>query len=305
MTDAEILNGVGFGKGNMSYWETVYRTNTGAIQNAGRAMCFGEVPPIALELVGVQDARQTDICRSLTEAPFIRKYDDPIWKDLWPPFHFNCRTTVRGIYDPTELDGYGGPEMAYRRGDFAAPEKGFGGYPLDKESYWRLTPEMVDRARHYGIDGEIAKAAVRLGMESYAMELVKGYKEIYASPSGGYAKKALNAAQSGREIGLAKKAADDGHQIYLLPENKSTPNPDIIFDGEVGELKQPVSEKPGRIDEDIRDSGHKGATVTVMEVRDDVPKNVIEATIRKRMNNSIVEKALVYWKGGSFWVLKK
>jgi SPP1 gp7 family putative phage head morphogenesis protein len=126
MTDAEILNGVGFGKGNMSYWETVYRTNTGTSQNAGRAMCFDEVPPIALELVGVQDSRQTDICRSLTESPFIRKYDDPIWKDLWPPFHFNCRTTVRGIYDPKELDEYGGPETAYRRGILRCRRKATG-----------------------------------------------------------------------------------------------------------------------------------------------------------------------------------
>jgi hypothetical protein len=40
MTNDEILNCAGFGKGNMSYWETVYRTNEDAIHNAGRAMGF-------------------------------------------------------------------------------------------------------------------------------------------------------------------------------------------------------------------------------------------------------------------------
>jgi hypothetical protein len=167
MTDDEILNGAGFGKGNMSYWETVYRTNEDAIHNAGRAMGFEADPPIALELVGVNDLRQTEICRTLTDPPFIRPYGDPVWKTLWPPFHFSCRTYVRGIYDQAELDELGGASKVYAQGNYAAPAKGFGGYPLDKESYWRLTAEMVKRAKEYGIDGEIAAAAEKLGLADY------------------------------------------------------------------------------------------------------------------------------------------
>jgi hypothetical protein len=164
MTDDEILGGAGFGKGNMSYWETVYRTNQDALHNAGRAMGFEAEPPVALELLGINDRRQTEICRTLTSPPFIRPYGDPVWKKLWPPFHFSCRTYVRGIYDETELEAYGGAEAAYRQGTYAEPEAGFGAYPLDQESYWRLTPEMAERAKRYGIDGEIAAAAGRLGL---------------------------------------------------------------------------------------------------------------------------------------------
>jgi hypothetical protein len=279
----------------------VYRTNTSTIQNAGRAMCFGEAPPIALELVGVQDARQTDICRSLTESPFIRKYDDPIWKDLWPPFHFNCRTTVRGIYDPKELDEYGGPEMAYRRGDFAAPEKGFGGYPPDKESYWRLTPEMVDRARQYGIDGEIAKAAIRLGMPQYAFDLLGGSKILYPETAkGGIVMKAGKADPGTKlrispkgdiletdELGLAKKAADEGHRIYFMPESNSAKSPEIIIDDQVGDIKHVFTVSRGSIIDAINRARKKQkATAVLMEVPDNFTKAEIDAQVKERFRNS-------------------
>jgi hypothetical protein len=191
-------------------------------------------------------------------------------------------------------------------GTKTTPQKGFGGYPLDKESYWRLTPEMADRARKYGIDGEIVAAAVKLGMQNYALELVKEYTTMYTPASGsGYVKRAINSQHAKTEMSLAKKAADDGHQIYLLPENKrGKKNPDIIIDNELGDIKQPLSKKPGRIDEDIRDTGHKGATVALMEIRGDISRAEIEATIKKRMRHSIVEKAIVYWRD-SFFVVKK
>jgi hypothetical protein len=306
MTDDEILDGAGFGRGNMSYWETVFRTNQDALHNAGRAMGFEAEPPIALELLGVNDERQTETCRALTRPPFIRPWGDPVWKKLWPPFHFSCRTYVRGIYDRAELEEYGGAEAAYKQGTYAEPEKGFGAYPLDRESYWRLTPGMIGRAKEYGIEGEIVTAALNLGMKNYALELVKDYKTIHAPPSGGgYVKQALNSIHGEKEIGLAKRAADDGHQIYLLPESKNRKNPDIILDNEIGDIKQPVSDKPGRIDEDIRDTGHKGATVALMEIRDEVPRQVIESTIKKRMRHSMVNRAIVYWRGSFFEVEKK
>jgi hypothetical protein len=306
MTDAEILDGAGFGGGDMSYWQTVYRTNEDAIHNAGRAMGFEAVPPTALELVGVNDMRQSEICRTLTQPPFIRPYNDPVWKTLWPPFHFCCRTYMHGIYDTSELDAWGGPEQAFRQGSYAAPDKGFGGYPLDKESYWRLTPEMLERAREYGIDGEIATAAINLGMKNYALELVKGYKTIYTGEKGGYIKKATNSIHTDKEISLAQKAADEGHQLYLLPENKKIidgkkfKNPDVICDDEIGDLKQLSSAKPARIDDAVKDTGHKGATMVILEVPDSITRKDIIAQLNDRMRHSIVKRSLVFWKGQYF-----
>jgi SPP1 gp7 family putative phage head morphogenesis protein len=305
MTDDELLNGMGFGRGDMSYWETVYRTNEASVYNAGRAMNFEADNPIALELVGIDDMRQTDICDRLTNPPFRRPYNDPVWKSLWPPFHFNCRTTVRGIYDPAELDEYGGAANAYSGEINVKPEKGWGGYPLDKESYWRLTPEMKERAEKYGIDGEIVTAAHKLGMQSYGMELVKGYKTIYESLSGGYVKMAENATQSDREIALAKKAADDSHEIYLLPENYGYKirNPDAIIDNQVGELKQPKTPTANAINRLIRTSHDQGASTVILEAPDQLPWNVIEKEVRSRMG-SVIKSVFVLWNG-AFHTIKK
>jgi hypothetical protein len=132
--------------------------------NTGRAIGFEEVPPVALELIGIDDSRQTEICHSLTVPPFRRPYGDPAWETLWPPFHFNCRTTVRAIYDQAEIDEAGGPEKFYSKGtpDFT-PAEGFGRYPVDKcDAWWDLTDSMQTRAKEYGLAAEFVEAREKL-----------------------------------------------------------------------------------------------------------------------------------------------
>jgi hypothetical protein len=328
MTDDEILDGAGFGKGNMSYWETVYRTNQDALHNAGRAMGFEAEPPEALELLGVSDERQTEICRTLTNPPFIRPYNDPVWKKLWPPFHFSCRTYVRGIYDRAELEAYGGAEAAYKQGTHAAPAEGFGAYPLDRESYWRLTPEMAERAKRYGIDGEIAAAAVRLGMPQYAEELIgEGIETLYPAgggkfdprEAGGYVIKASSARPGERnrrdaaghivetdELGLAVRAAEAGHQILFMPADRrrgtKSRGPDILIDGQVGEIKHIFSRGKETIEEAVSAARKQGASFVLMEITDEIAGAYSEAEIRRQVearlrNNRRLRQALVFWKG--------
>ena len=122
--------------------------------NAGRALAFDAVKPVALELVGVGDARQTEVCRRLTQPPVRRLYTDAFWKTHWPPFHFGCRTTVRAIYDPAELEGE--PLTEVPAGE--EPAKGFGVNPLSSGNWWRELKSMADRARKYGVQGEISRA---------------------------------------------------------------------------------------------------------------------------------------------------
>lgn len=151
-TDTEILNGCGLGgKGGGWYWENVYRTNVQTAYNVGRAIGYEAVPPIALELVGIGDSRQTDICRSLTQPPVRKLYTDAFWKTHWPPFHFGCRTTVRAIYDPAELQEKPVSEPVSEE----KPQKGFGTYPINKGNWWRELASMVRRAKKYGIQKEI------------------------------------------------------------------------------------------------------------------------------------------------------
>jgi hypothetical protein len=70
LTEGQLADAAGMGKGAGWYYETVYRTNTATAYNVGRAIGFEETPPVALELIGIDDARQTEICHSLTVPPF-------------------------------------------------------------------------------------------------------------------------------------------------------------------------------------------------------------------------------------------
>jgi hypothetical protein len=323
MTDDEILDGAGFGRGNGSYWETVYRTNQTTIYNAGRAMAFEEVPPIALEFIGIIDSRQTDMCHALSSPPFIRPYGDPVWRDgnHYPPLHFGCRSTVRGIYDQSEIDDAGGPEKFYSKADRDfKPQKGFGGYPLDRESYWRLTPGMLKRARDFGIDGEIAAAAIRLGMPAYAQKIVRGgFETLYPAngtplaelPSGGYVRKAKDAQPSGRnvydssgrlirgdEIGLAKKAADEGHQIFFMPEYPGHKNPDVIIDSHTAEIKHIAGSGKRTIEKAIERGRGQNSTLILMDVPAHYSHEEITRQVKNRLRNSEhLQIVLVSWAG--------
>ena len=160
LTEGQLADAAGIGRGVGWYYETVYRTNTATAYNVGRAIGFEETPPVALELIGIDDMRQTEICHSLTVPPLRKPYDDPVWDRLWPPFHFNCRTTVRGIYDQSEIDEAGGPGKFYSKGTPGfTPAEGFGVYPLDKsDAWWDLTDAMRKRAEEYGLTDEFEKA---------------------------------------------------------------------------------------------------------------------------------------------------
>lgn len=160
-TDTDLLKGVGMaGAGGGWYWETVYRTGVQTAYNVGRAIGFETVPPVALELVGIGDARQTELCKSLTQPPVRRLYGDEFWKRFWPPLHFNCRTTVRAIYDPQELEEQ--PITGIPADAESHKSLGWGSYPLDSDKWWEELPSMKKRAQAYGVQGMIERARERL-----------------------------------------------------------------------------------------------------------------------------------------------
>lgn len=153
LTNDDLLDKVGIGPGAGAYWENVYRTNVQTAYNTGRAIGFEEVPPLALELVVIDDSRTSPFCRPYAGKNIILPYDDPFWQTHWPPLHFQCRTTVRGIYDEDEL-----PDT-YVRPDDAGAADGFGGYPLKDDNWWKELSSQIQRAAEYGIQPEITKAA--------------------------------------------------------------------------------------------------------------------------------------------------
>lgn len=152
LTKDELLNKVGMGANQGWYWETVYRTNVQTAYNVGRAMAFEQDKPLAYELIAIDDNRTTDICRPYATKRVVLASDDPFWKTHWPPFHFNCRTTVRAIYDESEL-----PEHFESVQDVPSA-KGFGEYPLNTDSWWQELESQSVRAKDYGIQEEILGA---------------------------------------------------------------------------------------------------------------------------------------------------
>lgn len=135
------------------YYETVYRTNIQTDYNAGRAMELQANQPQYLEFIGIEDGRQTDICR--VRSGVILPYDDPWWNDNWPPLHYNCRSTVRAIYkeeaDMLGIKPTGKPGTAKK----TAVQNGFGANPVQSSSYWDPTAAQQERLKAAGIQKEL------------------------------------------------------------------------------------------------------------------------------------------------------
>ena len=165
LTKTGILDKIGMGAGSGWYWETVWRTNTQTAFNVGRAMGFAEDKPLALELVIIDDSRTSDVCRQYAGKRFILPYDHPFWQTHWPPFHFNCRTTIRAIYDESEL-----PENWSNPKDIEDSKNGFGAYPLAGDGWWNELASQVARAKEYGVQGEILGAKSALGVDGVVLE---------------------------------------------------------------------------------------------------------------------------------------
>ena len=157
MTKTDVLNKVGLGNAGGWYWETVYRTNVQTAYNTGRMMGYEQDKPLALELVVIDDARTTDYCRQYAGKGFVLPYDDPFWKTHIPPFHFNCRTTIRAIYDEREI-----PQQWSSKGAIEEPAKGFGNNPVVDDSWWKELSSQVRQAKMYNVQSEIETAYIKL-----------------------------------------------------------------------------------------------------------------------------------------------
>ena len=266
------------------YFETVYRTNIQSAYNAGRLMQYKNNTPPAWELLFMEDSRMSDICTNLMNEVGRRaiKSDDAFWSTVgFPPYHFNCRTTFRAVY-PDELQT---DKITLIEPQNPAPlTNGFGGDPLDKESFWKLTDTMIERAGKYGITADIVAQARELDMQSYFPELLQGYKIEYEPKGAGYVHVAKNWEYSKKEMDVAKCLADAGYKIYLLPRNQLTKSPDMIINDEIGELKECSSLTS--IDNNLRQAIHQRARVPVLSLTFNTSLNKITPIISRRLERS-------------------
>jgi len=160
------------------YWETVYRTNLQTSYNAGRAIELTRNQPEYLEFLGIGDIRQTEICRSRSGT--ILPASHPFWKTNWPPLHFSCRSTVRSV-SQEEVDALRQVDPDWKpASDEALPEisaaKGFGGNPIETDSFWKMTAAMAKRAEELGMMPDIERLAKQAGIGIQDVQIVPKFR---------------------------------------------------------------------------------------------------------------------------------
>lgn len=274
------------------YWETVYRTNVQTAYNAGRRMQFDRDPPSALALMVLEDERTSAICRPL--AGLVLPYNHPFWEDHWPPFHFNCRTTVRGIYDyevghvPVQ-----NVPMKRLRKEFH-PQSGFGENPIKKGTFYDITDAMQHRALHYGIMNDLKFFAENAGFRSarlFAPDSLDGFNLIQEYPSGGKVYK--HESHKGKKLpeeDIAKRLAKEGREVKLLPRSNHLTSPDFIVDGEIWELKNIIGTSTS-IDNALRNKQSENIILAIKEKKD---RNWIFDEIKKSLKRRVNIKKVWY-----------
>lgn len=170
---AELMGVAGWGGESPAYWENVYRTNIQTCFNSGRLISFEKNQPEYLEFIGIEDSRQTDICQARNNI--ILPFNDPFWANNIPPLHYQCRSTVRGIYrEEAEARGLSATEIPAGM----PPLKGFGSNPLIQGTYWKPTESMKKRLKGYGLVDEVNETAKQLKLD-FELDQPKGLAQEY------------------------------------------------------------------------------------------------------------------------------
>jgi hypothetical protein len=145
------------------------------------------------------------------------------------------------------------------------------------------------------------------------MELVKEYKTVYTSASGGYVKQSAlakpgraNRSEKGQwvetdEMGLAEKAADEGHEIFFLPKSENAKSPELIIDDQVGDIKHVFTVSKRSIRGAMQRARDQSASTVLMEVSDNFTLEEIREQVEERLRNSTwLKKAFVFWQGKEY-----
>ncbi|MEL5721113.1 MAG: phage minor head protein [Treponemataceae bacterium] len=205
----KIANDAGM-KMSIGYFETVYRTNIQNAYNMGRLAQYKDNLPPAWQLLFINDERTSDTCKKLQQMTNGGKpipNGDPFWQMVGlPPYHFNCRTTFRAVYED-EL-GVNGVELFQPKSPQPL-KNGFGGDPLKTGSYYKLTPAMEKRAKKYGLTKAI---------ETEKKKLLEDKREVFKSEK--------TISENVKKIEVIKETRENIEKLF---DEATTPVSDIEF----------------------------------------------------------------------------
>jgi len=288
------------------YWENVFRTNTQTAYTAGKILQFAEKAPPAWRLLIIDDSRTSDICRGLIlegKRDIAMASDHPFWNKFgFPPYHYQCRTGLQAVYKSQITDGavIENPDIDDMEARFK-PMKGFGGNPLDKESWWMMTENMAMRAARYDIFNEVESFAKENGLHNFALNLVRGTGVERLEGANYAARKAGKAEPLPKEVNAAKILEENGHTVFFTPENRFSKNYDAVIDGRLGEFKKLESFK--QIKNRLNDADVQMAAIVCIEppMKDHTLDEAI-TEVKKWFNSSqrvvkYVDTVLLIWDG--------
>lgn len=267
----DMISASGWAEGSPWYYETVYRTNVMTDYNAGRAYQLTQNKPVAMEFIGIEDSRQTDICAKRTGI--ILPYTDPWWDANWPPLHFGCRSTVRAIYqEEAEVLGLDIPELAKESKPLVAdagssPGNGFGANPVADNQLWALTPAQQTRISAYMIQDELNGVIGQTICKDFSRK-IEGYTNVEVARGGlrypdGLTKQQEFAGNLASSRTLAEKMGMYVEMVNPrgLPYNKQI---DAWGNGiHKWEFKRLSSNKIKTISRDLDDALHKAPYIMV------------------------------------------
>jgi len=266
------------------YWETVYRTSTQTSYNAGRRKEFERNPPDALALIVIEDGRTSSICRPL--VGLVLPYSHAFWKSNWPPFHFNCRTTVRGIYQAeinrgVQVENY---SMNQLRKMFK-PQSGFGGNPFDDGTWFMLHSGQMMRGIKYGVITEFNKAENVIAdydtvWKDYSRVKNEkgGWYDVYKEPPQDWMKNKP----------VVERLSSNGYRIKVLPELKNVPNqpwknPDVFIDGVLSDIKEPVSMTSNAVKNALKSAQGQNLETVILSLKSEMPVDELKKGLRGRI----------------------
>ena len=288
------------------YFETVYRTNMQSAYNAGRLMQYQNNMPPAWELLFIEDGRTSDICKGLASIAGNGKAlaaSHSFWSTYgFPPYHFNCRTTFRAVYD-YEI-GHGmeieNVPMKQIRQNFK-PQEGFGGNPIEKESWWRLTDKMKERIERYGIKKEVEAAAKAAGIDNFDVRLA--HNELGKRRLQGTDFKANiieGADPKPHEVEIAKILSENGYEVLFTPENtfiQGMKNPEGVIPNldKIVEMKRITSPSLEKIADNIKEAIYQKTEIVVLNLKGnkeyskkeaiETAREMIQETLPRRSKN--------------------
>ena len=201
----------------------------------------------------------------------ILPYGHPFWTAYgYPPYHYQCRTGIQGISQTELTKRRIQPEnptvSAIKKRGFA-PQAGFGGNPLDAESWWRMPKEMAFRAAEYGIFEDVEAFAKKNGLHNFALGLVNGSDLRNLQGTRYSAQKARKADPLQKEVNAARILEEQGHSVYFTPVNTSGgKNPDGIIDGRTADFKILTSGQLEKIEKRIIECEKQNVYVACIQI---------------------------------------